>query len=332
MSGLRPFGELHWALDLSSPKRWSLLGCLGPEQRSVSAVLRVHELDMLNTEQCMLLRVHDVTPQNPAREQELLQLNLARLDHGCIKPATPEFGILDGWRGWIEAFDLRRTDCVMLDISSMPKRFFFHFLKRFLLDERVKNLLVCYTLPSRYDPGPLSGDPEEWEALPGFLPDDPEVQDAAGKRIVVNVGFMPDGLLEHLGEDDREAVAHLLIPFPAPTRTVKRTWASVRQLVLRNDPDKPIDHHIYRTPPQDMPEAFDRLIALSGNLKFPLSLAPFGPKPVSAAMCLFASQTGMPVYYAQPKTYSPDYSSGAESVLGYWVKHEGQNLYQIPTN
>ncbi len=330
MSTLRPSGELQWALDLSAPKRWSFLGCLGPESRAVSALLRAHDLGVLDTTRSLLLHVQDVTPQDSARERELIQINHARLYHACLSPATPDFGILDAWRGWIDAFDALRSDCVMLDISSMPKRFFFLYLKRLLLDDRVRNLLLCYTLPARYDSGPLSGDPEEWEALPGFLPEDPEIQISAGKRIVVNVGFMPDGLLEHLGEDDREAVAHLLIPFPAPTRTVKRTWAAVRQLVLRNNPDKPIDHRIYRLSPQDMSEAFDRLIALSGNLEFPLSLAPFGPKPISAAMCLYASQTGMPVYYAQPKTYSPDYSSGAQSVTGYWVKHDGHNLYQLP--
>ncbi len=330
MSTLRPSGELQWALGLSAAKCWSFLGCLGPEPRSVSALLSAHELGVLDTTRSLLLRVQDETPQNPARENELIKINQTHLSNARLTPETPEFGILDAWPGWLSAFDGLRSDCVMLDISSMPKRFFFRYLKELLLDCRIRNLLLCYTLPGRYDSGPLSGDPEEWEALPGFLPDDPDVQTAAGKRIVVNVGFMPDGLLEHLGEDDREAVAHLFIPFPAPTRTVKRTWAAVRQLVLGYDPDKPIDHRIYRVPPQDMSEAFDRLVALSGNQTFPISLAPFGPKPISAAMCLYASQTGMPVYYAQPKTYSPDYSSGVGSVMGYWVKHEGRNLYGLP--
>lgn len=98
---------------------------------------------------------------------------------------------------------------------------------------------------------------------------------------------------------------------------------------LVGDPNETVNHKIHRVGPQDMPEAFEKLLALSAGVAIPVALAPFGPKPISAAMCLYAAQTGMPVYYSQPKTYSVGYSSGVGTAFGYWVKQDGHNFYDL---
>jgi hypothetical protein len=276
-----------------------------------------------------MLRIRDEKPQNPSLENTVLEHHATQCRAAGMDLKTESFGILDPATDWLGCFDGIRTDSVIFDISSMPKRFFFPLLKRLLNTDAVRNLVVCYTTPATYDSGPLSGDPEDWDILPGFRTQDDETQKLAAKRLVVNVGFMPEGLLEHLGEDDPEAFVHFLVPFPAPARILQRTWASVARLV--GDPSHSINHCFWRTAPQDMPEAYDRLVSLSSAGQHPLSLAPFGPKPISAAMCIYAAQTGMPVYYSQPKTYAPGYSTGISKVLGYWVKHGGTNLY-APTS
>ena len=84
-----------------------------------------------------------------------------------------------------------------------------------------------------------------------------------------------------------------------------------------------------------MSAAFDRIRQIAGNPGKPLAFAPFGPKPTSAAMCLYAMQRDSSVHYAQPTVYHPDYSRGvrnndpAVAVSAYWVKHEGENLYAV---
>lgn len=64
-------------------------------------------------------------------------------------------------------------------------------------------------------------------------------------------------------------------------------------------------------------------------------LAPYGPKPMSVGMAIYATMTESPVYYTQPKIYHPDYSAGISILNGrpeiytYCLKLGGRNLFQI---
>jgi hypothetical protein len=84
-----------------------------------------------------------------------------------------------------------------------------------------------------------------------------------------------------------------------------------------------------------MSSAFDRIVSLSRESDSSLSFAPFGPKPLSAAMCLFAFQRDCAVYYPQPRIYNPDYSvgvgtlEGKRAIFGYWLKHNETELYNV---
>ena len=298
MTPYRPWGELQWALNLARAEKWSFLGCLGPEERSVAALTRLNTAQSLAQDRALLLQIVDAVPENQDLEEKLCRANYTRSTEAGIHPVQSNYGILAPWSEWLSCFDNFKTPNVILDISSMPKRFFFPLVKRILLDSAVRNFVICYTAPQAYAPGPLSGNPEDWDVIPTFGTDDPEVQTEASKRLVVNIGFMPEGLTDHL---DPTATSHLIIPFPAPSRTVRRSWEAVRRLV--GDPNQTVKHKLYRVGPQDMPEAFEKLLSLSAGGKVPIALAPFGPKPISAAMCLYAAQKGMPVYYSQPKTY-----------------------------
>jgi hypothetical protein len=58
-----------------------------------------------------------------------------------------------------------------------------------------------------------------------------------------------------------------------------------------------------------------------------LTLAPFGPKPHTLGMTLFAMKHGCGLYYTQPKSYHPDYSKGIGSSWAYIVKWGGIICY-----
>jgi hypothetical protein len=67
----------------------------------------------------------------------------------------------------------------------------------------------------------------------------------------------------------------------------------------------------------------------------PTVLVPYGPKPISLAMCLFATVTNSSVYYAQPRTYNPLYSQGVaiqnekRLCYAYALKLGGRALYGV---
>ena len=117
---------------------------------------------------------------------------------------------------------------------------------------------------------------------------------------------------------------------------VQRAWQSVWALASTPYEASFTEH---RVGAQDLPEAFDVIISLLQATDTNLaSFAPFGPKPISAAMCLYSILTGSPVYYAQPKTYRPDYSlgiaksRGEDQIFAYRIRHGAKSLFDVPVN
>jgi hypothetical protein len=94
----------------------------------------------------------------------------------------------------------------------------------------------------------------------------------------------------------------------------------------------------FRVSPDDISGAFDRIVSLAVASNLSPAFAPFGPKPLSAAICLFAAQRGCAVYYPQPTVYHPHYSRGIRMIGGkpavtaHWIKHRGKRLYVIRAN
>jgi hypothetical protein len=216
---------------------------------------------------------------------------------------------------------------IILDITSFPKRFFFPILRTLVMSNRVRNLLVTYTSPASYaNDAPLYEEIEPMRTLPGFggATDKPELW-------IVSVGFLVESLRKYVGDNPGKRMK-VLIPFPSPLAALRRTWQSVANLEQGQSVDR---FEKYRVDTLDMSAAFDRICSLAGNPVKSLAFAPFGPKPTSAAMCLYAIQRDSSVHYPQPTVYHPDYSIGirdddpASAVSAYWIKHEGEFLYAV---
>lgn len=147
---------------------------------------------------------------------------------------------------------------------------------------------------------------------------------------------MVGGLIEHLADRTDGFSPSILIPFPAePWSSVRRSWESARSIeeslqVSKEDGAGGRTPTYRRVGALDASSAFDVLLGLTSRGKEAAALAPLGPKPISLAFCLLASQSDKhPIYYAQPKAYAVNYSEGYEQTYAYWVKHEGENLYAI---
>ena len=204
---------------------------------------------------------------------------------------------------------------LVLDVSCVPKRFFFFMIKLALNERRVETLIVTYTQPGSggYTYEPLAGDPEDVRAIPGFRPghDDPEM-------LVVGLGFEPLGLPQLIGEyRDRQRDIEVLLPFPPGQPYSRRIWKSLQTLGLHNE-----NRFVHRVGAMDAFETC-RVIENVGarcDRSTPPALAPYGPKPMSLGMCLYALRRQAPVLYTQPRFYHPDYTIGIGESWGYCLK------------
>ena len=321
----RPWGELLWSLGLSSVDKWSFVGCLGTEERSVNALRFLHGEGLLYDHK--MVHINDSEPEDKNLEYSRTDERIESCLEAGIDLSPIEADLQAPFNYWIESLTSISTESVVLDISSMPKRFFFNCIRWFIKNDAIKNLLLVYTKPKAYRTGSLSSNADPWNNISGFSTDDPKNADEARKRLIVSVGFMTEGLRAHL-RGDEDLHVDLILPFPASP------WSSVhRSLVAAQEIEEGLQSHritYHREAALDMSSAMNLLLRITENGTRPAALAPLGPKPLAAAICLLACQADLyPVYYAQPKSYQPDYTKGVDKTYAYWVKHEGTNLYSL---
>jgi len=216
---------------------------------------------------------------------------------------------------------------VILDVSSMPKRFFFPILKILFNSDHIRNLIVTYTVPKSYKTGGLSENFTHWAHLPLFSGGG----DDYGKEpetLVIGVGFGTMGIPQALSPDGHGIPIKLLLPFPAPLSSVRRAWEFVRNIEKGRSKEGE-NLEVIRVEAKNPSDTFDSLCTLSNQGKREIELAPFGPKTVSVAMCIYATLTESEVFYTQPKRYAPDYSTGVSEVFAYAIKLNGHRFYSL---
>jgi hypothetical protein len=328
----RPWGLLDWALALTEPRSWLFVGAIGTEERCLAAW---EWMRFLGKEQGhVFARIRDVTSRHSELAEERLQDRERRFrEAGGNTSNVTDFALLDELyriEDFARSIEARQLP-VLFDITSLPKKFFFPILRTLYRSEAIADLAVTYTWPDSYEPTqPLSEQAEEGLHLPGFP------SQAHGQEVlIISVGFLAESLQRHVGSIVKHEAIKVLIPFPAPLPTLRRTWQSVYELESARSKAK---FENFRVDPIDLSGAFDRIVALGRATTASPAFAPFGPKPISAAMCLYAIQRNSAVYYPQPKVYHPDYSRGIASIDGkpavwtYWVKHNGARLFDIPAD
>lgn len=330
----RPWGVLDWALRLSQPRRWAIIGALGTEERCLAGWHELRELGQINV--CRLLNITDVEAESrhvDVTRRKLAERKAEFLQAGGSETDIAQFNLLDPLHKILLAAEELQRDhkSIVLDISSLPKRFFFPLLRSFSRSDSVKDLVLTYTAAQEYvEREPLTENFGPWAHLPGF----PGTVNT-DELLVVGVGFMVESLQQHFTEMVKHEAIKMLIPFPAPLSAVRRAWESVYNLESHRS-DKKFSE--YQVDALDISAAFDRIRSIVSDRTAPLAFAPFGPKPVSAAMCLYAMQSNSVVYYPQPKVYHPDYSRGVQvvegkrAVYGHWIKHAGEFLYELDAN
>ncbi len=332
MAAYRPWGLLDWVLGRCNVPQWALYGCLSPEERCLAAwecLSRQRKLGRTH-----LLQILD----KPSRHSELAAIRR--------KDRTQEFS--HGGGAIEDIHDESLTDAsdddivssidefihlagrnILLDVSSMPKRFFFPVLQRLLCASDVQNLVVTYTIPEDHTSEPLAEGFDDWAPIPQFTG---VYGQERAKMLIVNVGFQPFGLLQQVKQAGAGLPLRLLFPFPAPAKAYRRSWEMVWRLQKHR---RQAEDELHRTDAREVADAFDRLVTLTDGGRKRAILAPFGPKPISVAMCVFASLTKSPVYYTQPTVYHPNYAIGVSKIDGrsetyaYCIRLNGHDFYEI---
>jgi hypothetical protein len=328
----RPWGLLPWVLDKSPQVDWCVLGSLSPEERSLSVWQQLNSSGRLANS--YLAEIID--PPAPRYDQLRATKIAARRSEfdllGGVSSAIHQHHLFEKTGdliAWTESFISSAGPNIILDISSLPKRFFFPIIKKLLKTSSVLNLIVSYTAPRAYPKDDLAENFETWRPLPlfGGKLDQPAL-------LIINVGYLAMGLPEELEQGRPDPLVKLMFPFPDSPTSYTRNSFFVRTIEKNLRPERVELRHIGVN---DTSDAFDHLIAWTNGGRESALLAPYGPKPISLAMCLFASLTDSPVYYTQPRTYNPDYSigvatrDGVPEIYGYCVRLDGRDYYSLPT-
>ena len=336
----RPFrvwGLLESVVKSADVGAWAFVGCVSMEHRSTVALLLSRKHWAMSSE--LMFSIADSSESRFfARSMELTRVNQRTLmDRGVSVDVFRERNLLDPFGAIESDIDKFLDGCgaenLIFDITSMPKKFFFFVIKRAIqLQDKFRNILATYSEPERYSEAPLAENPQHWSTLPGF---DGPLQLPEGRRVVIAMGFEPLGLPDLVMQGEFAGVeTHLLFPFPTPPDRIRKNWEFAKDLF----PNPPSALRFQHVDGLNVPDVFDVLSDIGRDGETQMTLAPYGPKPVSLAMALYAGRhdsgkNATAVYYTQPMAYNPDYSSGLRTIGGklgihcYAIKRLDQFLY-----
>jgi len=328
----RPWGQLQWLLEQYGTTKWDLFGSLSTEDRCLAVRNTLYNRHSLNNTYLAQIRDADslysivISQLIRNRTQDLLQLGGSIHDIGQHELfESPETVIAAALK-----FSKSSIGNVIIDISALPKRFFFLAIKTFL-NTQVTNIIATYTIPAQYRSDEIAEDFQPWRPLPTFAA---QSHDIPIQEFFVSVGHITMGLPEELESMSRNTKVKIFLPFPGHSQSIKRNWQFV-QTIQEALPEgmKPILKVVHA---RDVSESFDHIVADTDHGVREALLAPFGPKPISLAMCLYACKnTNSRVYYTQPRIYPPDYSVGIEmkegipNIYGYCIRINGIDLYTV---
>lgn len=334
-SNFRPWGPLPWLLNHFPDEKWNFLGSIATGDRSLSSWRTLSSKRALESE--LMLNIKDSASAYWGEEhlKRLEERRTEYLSDGGGSDNIVDCHILDNWdeiRLVVTKFLSTNPNNIIVDISTLPKRFFFPIIREIIEKSKAQTIIATYTKPLSYDKAkPLAVDPEPWRSISGFHETYPE---RFKKKLIVGLGYEPLGLPQILKEGSFSSESiHLLFPFPASPAGYSRNWEFVRNLDTEVGPYEldPVRVNGY-----DLPAIFDIIHKITDNGNDYAVFAPYGTKPMSLAMCLYATyhHRKTAVYYTQPRSYNPRYSTGVSELNGepetyaYLIRSKGECLYR----
>jgi hypothetical protein len=328
---IKPWGPINWLLPKLGVARWHIITSASFEDRCVALAdwLAFHRCQINSS---TLFRLINPPSKEWSKASPLVEANFNNLREclGGHKLHIIETGLLDQLGPVINIGSLNPElhDSVILDITTLPKRFFLLAFKQLINSPAVQNLLVTYAPALSYPEKALFANALPPSALPGF--GRVEITENT-KRMCVGVGYTALSV-EGLMEEARHKRLDFIFPFPPASPAFRRNWALLSML-MPSDP-LPNDTEIHRIHGMDAFEVFER--ARAWGQYADLDLLPLGPKPhaLGMAMAQMRLDGRAELIYAQPQTYRADYSrgvvqdnEGAPLVYAYCLKRNGACLF-----
>lgn len=204
MTNYRPWGQLKWLLDNINIPAWDILSCVSSELRCTSVVKTVTTTNQIRS--AHFLNIEDPPSRFTPTVNGLIEKNW-QLIKDIHNGSTQEKRLLLDERHHIitTANNLIETSKgnIILDISCLPKRFFFPILKILVHNGKVKNLVVTNSMPLRYTDSQLAEDYQEIRALPLFNEEPFSTHDI----VILSVGHismgLPETIVSQVGEKNR---------------------------------------------------------------------------------------------------------------------------------
>jgi hypothetical protein len=338
----KPWGNIDWLTNkLTDIKKWSFLGNISTEERSLCAWKWLKDNRKLIKYE--MWKINDISAHpSPYRKiaNEQYAIREKEYFNNCRQKPL-EFSLLESDEKATEYFGkfMEKTEGnVIIDISTMPKRWFFPLIKDCIENQKIKNLLVTYTIAKFYSKK-QGEDPMPWKYFPSFgeLPEREEIE----KIFIISAGYQPLSLPGWIRQHENPKI-YILFPFPASISGYTRAWDFVRSVETDCEPIEKDNFNIKFVSGYDLPIIYDtisKIIELENgkeSRKEPI-LIPYGPKPVSLAFAILSSLRHFPVGYTQPMYYNPYYSKGFEETekkvpktMSYLLKESGNILYEPP--
>lgn len=300
------------------------IGCLSFEERCVAAPLRYwnHHGTHGTFHLLELEDAPDGVPDYRIARSKKVETNRSKLANAGLEWTPHKSTVManvDTLLQHLDHFTRGTPPTVILDITSLPKRYFCFFVRKLLEMVPLDNLIVTYThagAEGYTEEDHLAADVMSPDTFPGF----------AGKLhqgqmdLVVAVGFEALGLRSLILSLQREIHLRIILPFPAPIETVRRQWETLRE-IMENDPGNLRSANVAVIAAWDTEFVYNILDNWGTDTN--LILAPFGPKTHTLAMALFAIKQDASLWYTQPKVYHPDYTRGIGETWWYIVKWRG---------
>jgi hypothetical protein len=330
-----PWGRLDWVLDRLPEGAWDLLGSVSSEERCTAVLSHLSATNALST----VTLIDVIEPRGHAQAQAMREakaLRAAVVGRITSDATIAELPLLVAYGEIVSVVQqalVEGASRLIIDITSLPKRFFFPAINIALrADNQLQDVVIAYARAERYAHDSLHEDAMTPRFLPLFAPS--VAAEQAPDVHIVGLGFDAPGLIQVLEGGDVRNV-EFLFPLPAPPPFFGRNWDSLRHA------SHSINEMRIKTTgvsTVDMPAVFEELCACGQRGNRRAVLAPYGPKPVSLAMCLYTLAVGpehASVIYTQPKYYHPQYSHGVATdaggpvVYAYPVRLGGKNMFTV---
>lgn len=327
---LKPWGSINWLLPKINVNDWHVITSASFEDRCIAVVDWMRESNKI-IKSSTLLHINNPDSELWSEARPYVQKNFDYLKTQLTGSGHQVINaeLLGQLGSLIRADALNPESCksVILDMTTLPKRFFLFAFKQLLNNTGVKNLVVTYAGANEYPESALCENALPPTALQAFG----RVAAVREKpRMIVGVGYMPLSV-EELVSQAKHAKLDFIFPFPPASPAFRRNWALLSMLMPQ---DIPRNTEIHRIHGMDAFEVFERLKAWGtyGDL----DLLPLGPKPhaLGMAMAHMRLDGHAEIIYSQPQAYRFNYSKGIAKeadgrprIYSYCLKLNGKQLF-----